>query len=236
MLDYNTFEVTEDFVEDNFDEYIKLIWENDPELSKEKPKTVMGHQLYVREGPNQTSFLNFVDVCKKMHRHPDHVMAFLLAELRASGSLRKQRRLFVDGRFPAEDFEEILRRYATEYVICIGCKSPDTTLSEDNCLFFLRCEKCGAMQSVPPVQQRSPSNNIADLSLNEGKDKVVADISPFDPTEKKKKKKKKKKQKKQERVVEDGQGIVLRTADYAQQRSMQGYALHMMTRSIHFRK
>ncbi|KAI8574543.1 hypothetical protein RHMOL_Rhmol01G0363000 [Rhododendron molle] len=30
---------------------------------------------------------------------------------------------------------------ADEYVICNGCKSPDTILSKENCLFFLRCEK-----------------------------------------------------------------------------------------------
>ncbi|KAL6284344.1 hypothetical protein ACE6H2_015273 [Prunus campanulata] len=91
---------------------------------------------------------------------------------------------------------------AAEYVICIGCKSPDTVLSEDNCL--LRCEKCGAVQSVAPVQQRSP----------------------FDPTEKKKKKKQKK-QKKQERVGGDEEGIVLKTPDFAWPVSMQGYALQM---------
>lgn len=28
-----------------------------------------------------------------------------------------------------------------EYVICLGCKSPDTILSKENRLFFLRCEK-----------------------------------------------------------------------------------------------
>ena len=30
---------------------------------------------------------------------------------------------------------------AAEYVICLGCKSPDTILSKENRLFFLRCEK-----------------------------------------------------------------------------------------------
>ena len=28
-----------------------------------------------------------------------------------------------------------------EYVICLGCKSPDTILSKENRLFFLRCEQ-----------------------------------------------------------------------------------------------
>lgn len=31
-----------------------------------------------------------------------------------------------------------------EYVICLGCKSPDTILSKENRLFFLRCEKVGS--------------------------------------------------------------------------------------------
>ncbi|XP_021819746.1 eukaryotic translation initiation factor 2 subunit beta-like isoform X2 [Prunus avium] len=95
------------------------------------------------------------------------------------------------------------------------------------------CSFSDARSVVPcnqfaPVQQRSPSINMADLSLNEGKDKVVADISPFDPTEKKKKKKQKK-QKKQERVGEDGPRLVLKiTNNYPWQRSMQGYALQML--------
>ncbi|CAL9023689.1 unnamed protein product [Prunus brigantina] len=66
---------------------------------------------------------------------------------------------------------------------------------------------CGAVQSVAPVQQRSPSNNMADLSLNEGKgkDEVVADLL----------------------VGEDEEGILLRTADFTWPVSMQGYALQM---------
>jgi translation initiation factor 2 beta subunit (eIF-2beta)/eIF-5 len=30
---------------------------------------------------------------------------------------------------------------ADEYVMCNGCKSPDTILSKENRLFFLRCEQ-----------------------------------------------------------------------------------------------
>jgi translation initiation factor 2 beta subunit (eIF-2beta)/eIF-5 len=34
--------------------------------------------------------------------------------------------------------------FSDEYVICLGCKSPDTILSKENRLFFLRCEKVTA--------------------------------------------------------------------------------------------
>ncbi|KAL1567211.1 fimbrin-2-like [Salvia divinorum] len=49
--------------------------------------------------------------------------------------------LVVKGRFVPKNFERILRRYINEYVICNGCKSPDTILSKENRPFFLRCEK-----------------------------------------------------------------------------------------------
>ncbi|GMN53815.1 hypothetical protein TIFTF001_022944 [Ficus carica] len=88
----------------------------------------------------------------RMHRQPDHVMAFLLSELGTSGSLDGQQRLVVKGRFAPKNFEGILRRYINEYVICLGCKSPDTILSKENRLFFLRCEKCGSGRSVAAIK------------------------------------------------------------------------------------
>lgn len=52
----------------------------------------------------------------RMHRQPDHVMAFLLAELGTSGSLDGQQRLVVKGRFAPKNFEGILRRYVSKYL------------------------------------------------------------------------------------------------------------------------
>lgn len=52
-----------------------------------------------------------------MHRQPDHVMTFLLAELGTSGSLDGQQRLVVKGRFAPKNFEGILRRYVSKYFL-----------------------------------------------------------------------------------------------------------------------
>ncbi|XP_075521874.1 eukaryotic translation initiation factor 2 subunit beta isoform X1 [Primulina tabacum] len=125
----------------------------------------------LREGTKKTVFVNFMDLCKTyiitsvgkiylivdlislwMRRQPEHVMTFLLAEMGTSGSLDGQQRLVVKGRFAPKNFEGILRRYINEYVICNGCKSPDTILSKKNRLFFLRCEKCGSGRSVAPIK------------------------------------------------------------------------------------
>ncbi|XP_045823968.1 eukaryotic translation initiation factor 2 subunit beta-like [Trifolium pratense] len=129
-----------------------ILRENNPELAGDRRRTVMRPPQVLREGTKKTVFVNFMDLCKTMHRQPDHVMAFLLAELGTSGSLDGQQRLVVKGRFAPKNFEGILRRYVNEYVICLGCKSPDTILSKENRLFFLRCEKCGSGRSVAQIK------------------------------------------------------------------------------------
>ncbi|EPS70623.1 hypothetical protein M569_04136, partial [Genlisea aurea] len=115
--------------------------ENNPELAGDRRRTVIRPPQVLREGTKKTVFTNFMDLCRSMHRQPEHVMSFLLAELGTNGSLDGQQRLVVKGRFAPKNFEGILRRYINDYVICNGCKSPDTILSKENRLFFLRCEK-----------------------------------------------------------------------------------------------
>lgn len=87
-----------------------------------------------------------------MHRQPEHVQNFLLAELGTNGNLDGQQRLIIKGRFAPKNFESILQKYANEYVICNGCKSSDTLLTKESRLFFLRCEKCGSSRSVAPIR------------------------------------------------------------------------------------
>lgn len=53
----------------------------------------------LREGTKKTVFVNFTELCKVMHRQPDHVMGYLNAELGTSGSLDGQLRLIMKGRF-----------------------------------------------------------------------------------------------------------------------------------------
>ena len=54
-----------------------------------------------------------------------------LQELGTSGNLDGQQRLIVKGRFLPKGFENVIRRYMNEYVLCASCKSPDTLLDRD---------------------------------------------------------------------------------------------------------
>lgn len=58
-----------------------------------------------------------------MHRQPDHVMTFLLAEMGTSGSLDGQQRLVVKGRFAPKNFEGILRRYISKFIAYCLCET-----------------------------------------------------------------------------------------------------------------
>ncbi|WVZ67090.1 hypothetical protein U9M48_016226 [Paspalum notatum var. saurae] len=127
--------------EELLDRVFNILRENNPDLAGDRRRTVMRPPQVLREGTKKTVFVNFMDLCKTMHRQPEHVMMFLLAEMGTSGSLDGQQRLVIKGRFAPKNFEAILRRYINEYVICNGCKSPDTILSKENRLFFLRCEQ-----------------------------------------------------------------------------------------------
>lgn len=52
-----------------------------------------------------------------------------------------------------------------EYVICLGCKSPDTILSKENRLFFLRCEKVTSLLSFFRCASRRLALPILDQTL-----------------------------------------------------------------------
>ncbi|KAG7549071.1 Translation initiation factor IF2/IF5 zinc-binding [Arabidopsis thaliana x Arabidopsis arenosa] len=122
--------------------------DEDLEVSTEKPRTVMMPPRLLAQG-TITLCLNFADLCTTMHRKPDHVMKFLLAQMETKGSLNKQQRLEMKGLVSSKVFQAVFRKYIDAFVICICCKSSDTSLAEeDNGLFNLRCEMCGLVASI----------------------------------------------------------------------------------------
>ncbi|KAL2903712.1 Eukaryotic translation initiation factor 2 subunit beta [Bienertia sinuspersici] len=128
-----------------------VLHENNLTLARDRRRIVMRPPQVLCEGTKKTIFANFADLCKMMHRQPKHVMSFVLANM-GTGSLDEQQRLVVKGRFSPKNFKGILRCYANEYVISNGCKSSNTILSKENCLFFLRCEQCMSARSVSHVK------------------------------------------------------------------------------------
>ncbi|XP_026384762.1 eukaryotic translation initiation factor 2 subunit beta-like [Papaver somniferum] len=120
--------------EEFLDRMVNILRENNPEYEElldgavnvvqENIQKLVGDVLMPpkvqrgREGLNKTALVNFMDICKKMNREPEHVMNFLLTEMGTSGSLDGQQKLVVKGRFTHDIFDEFLKRYINDYVIC----------------------------------------------------------------------------------------------------------------------
>ncbi|GJN91418.1 hypothetical protein Rhopal_004439-T1 [Rhodotorula paludigena] len=134
--------------------FYSLLYQSHPSLSggtNKKKYTIPPPQLF-REGNKRSIFANIADICKRMHRQPEHVIQFLFAELGTNGSVDGSARLVIKGRFQQKQIENVLRRYIVEYVTCKTCKSPDTTLTKDNRLFFMTCSSCGSTRSVAGIK------------------------------------------------------------------------------------
>lgn len=117
----------------------------------ERRKFVMKPPQVIRLGSKKSGFINFIEICKLMHRQSDHVLNYLFAELGTTGNLDGSEVLVLKGRFQQRQMESVLRRYIREYVTCQTCRSPDTILSKENRMFMLTCETCGARKSVQNV-------------------------------------------------------------------------------------
>nr|CAG4650382.1 EOG090X0AVX [Sida crystallina] len=140
-----------------YDELLNRVFnimrEKNPEMvAGEKKRFTMRPPQVVRIGTKKTSFANFSEICKMLHRQPKHVLAFLLAELGTSGSVDGNNQLIIKGRFQQKQMENVLRRYVKEYVTCHTCRSPDTILQKETRLFFLQCESCGSRCSVASIK------------------------------------------------------------------------------------
>lgn len=130
-----------------------IMREKNPDMvAGKKQKFVMRPPQVVRIGTKKTSFANFTEICKTLHRLPKHLLDFLLAELGTSGSVDGNSQLIIKGRFQQKQIENVLRRYIKEYVTCHTCRSPDTILQKDTRLFFLQCETCGSRCSVASIK------------------------------------------------------------------------------------
>jgi len=130
-----------------------IMHEKNPDLvAGEKKRFVMKPPQVVRVGTKKSSFVNFAEIARLLHRQPKHLLAFLLAELGTSGSLDGTNQLIIKGRFQQKQIETVLRRYIKEYVSCHTCKSPETSLQKDTRLYFLQCETCGSRCSVASIK------------------------------------------------------------------------------------
>lgn len=134
-----------------------------PDLGSRKVVTVKPPTV-LRISTKKCSWTNFMEVCKSLDRHHDHVLQFVFSELGTEGSISGEDHLILKGKYEAKHFESLLRKYIKEYVTCSMCRSPKTSIERDNAtrLSFIKCSACGAHRSVAPINSGFHASTRAD--------------------------------------------------------------------------
>jgi translation initiation factor 2 subunit 2 len=95
----------------------------------------------------KTILTNFSQIVSHIRRNPEHFQKFLLKELAAAGQ-REGDRLVLNKKVPSAKINEKIEQYAKEFVLCKECGKPDTELTKEDRLTFIKCLACGAKHSV----------------------------------------------------------------------------------------
>ena len=96
---------------------------------------------------NKTIISNFAQIAQALERKPEHLLKFVQKELATPGELRKNTVIF-GAKISATRINEKIEKYAETFVLCKECGKPDTKLTKESGIYFLRCHACGAKASI----------------------------------------------------------------------------------------
>jgi len=96
---------------------------------------------------NRTIIGNFYQIADALHREPQHLLKYVLKELATPGEL-KTAALIIGTKVSAARINEKIARYVREFVLCPECKKPDTKLSKEDKIMFMKCQACGAKHAI----------------------------------------------------------------------------------------
>jgi len=96
---------------------------------------------------NRTIISNFYQIADALHREPEHLLKYVLKELATPGELKKAA-LIIGTKVSSSRINEKIKQYVKEFVICAECKRPDTKLSKEDKITFLKCQACGAKHAI----------------------------------------------------------------------------------------
>ncbi|MHA1916947.1 MAG: translation initiation factor IF-2 subunit beta [Candidatus Ranarchaeia archaeon] len=99
---------------------------------------------------NMTFFTNFKEFAQILDRKPEFVLKFFTKELATAGNIEGNRAVF-QGKKPGRVIAELADRFIKTYVLCKECGKPDTKLLKERRYMFIRCDACGAQESVKSV-------------------------------------------------------------------------------------
>lgn len=131
---------------ENYEELLKKAIEKLPnQMSGSERFEVPNAEVFLQG--NRTIIKNFSEICSKLRRDQDKLLKYLSRALAAPANLVSGLAVF-QARIPARIIQSKLNAYVKNFVICPVCKRPDTDLIRQGKVWILRCQACGAKNTV----------------------------------------------------------------------------------------
>ncbi|MBW2970934.1 translation initiation factor IF-2 subunit beta [Candidatus Woesearchaeota archaeon] len=99
---------------------------------------------------NRTILSNFSQIAAVLRRSQEHMLKFILKELATPGDIKKKA-VIIGRKVSASMVNEKIQKYVKEYVLCKECGKPDTKLTKENRIEFMKCTACGARYPIRKV-------------------------------------------------------------------------------------
>jgi translation initiation factor 2 subunit 2 len=134
---------------DNYEDLLKKAIEELPEQIQGDDRFTVEKVKGHLEG-NKTILINLIKISKDLGRDPNHLLKYLLRELAAPGKLRGSR-VIIGTKVSANKINKKIKKYVSEFVFCSECSKPETQLSEDKGITYLKCQACGSKKPVKSI-------------------------------------------------------------------------------------
>lgn len=134
---------------EDYEKLLKKAEEELPEQTSSGERFVLEKIKGHLEG-NKTILANLKKIAKDLGRKPDHLLKYLLRELATPGKFVGERTI-LGTKVSASIINKKIKKYASEFVFCSECSKPDTQLTEEKGINYLKCLACGVKKPVKKI-------------------------------------------------------------------------------------
>jgi len=135
---------------EDYETMLKKVQEELPEHLSSSDRFVIEKVKGHLEG-NKTIIINLKKIAKDLEREATHLLKYLLRETASSGKFIGTRAIF-NSKIAAATFNKKITKYVSEFVFCSECGKPETQLTEDKGISYLRCLACGSKKPVKTIK------------------------------------------------------------------------------------
>lgn len=96
---------------------------------------------------NKTIISNLSQIANTLSRPTEILVKYIEKQMATKGLVENNFVIF-NTKLSASKMNERIQQFTDQFVICKECGKPDTKLSKDTGVYFVRCSACGAKYSV----------------------------------------------------------------------------------------